>query len=107
MKGKFTIFTGSNGQYYFNLKASNGQVILTSEGYVYRSSCVDGIQSVRTNAPIEQRYGRKIANNGQYYFILNGANGQVIGTSETYVTPQGRDGGIEDVKRYAPLADVA
>lgn len=106
MKGKFTIFTGSNGQYYFNLKASNGQIILTSEGYIYRSSCVDGIQSVRNNSPIENRYSRKIASNGQYYFTLHGANGEVIGTGETYVTPQGRDAGIEGVKRYAPNADL-
>lgn len=106
MKGTFTIFTGTNGQYYFNLKASNGQKILASEGYVYRTSCVDGIQSVRNNAPIELRYSRKIASNGQYYFTLHGANGEVIGTSENYVSPQGRDGGIEDVKRYAPYADL-
>lgn len=106
MKGTFTIFTGTNGQYYFNLKASNGQKILASEGYINRTSCADGIQSVRNNAPIDLRYSRKTAANGQYYFTLHAVNGEVIGTSETYATSQGRDGGIEDVKRYAPNADL-
>ena len=50
MASKFTIFKGTNGNYYFNLKAGNGEKVLSSEGYIYKSSCQNGIQSVKDNA---------------------------------------------------------
>nr|WP_276899570.1 YegP family protein [Pedobacter kyonggii] len=49
--GKFVITKRSNGEFQFNLKASNGQTILTSEGYSAKSSCENGIESVKKNAP--------------------------------------------------------
>ncbi|WEK12601.1 MAG: DUF1508 domain-containing protein [Candidatus Microbacterium phytovorans] len=51
MTGKFELFTDKGGQWRFNLKASNGQVIASSEGYSSKSSALNGIESVRTNAP--------------------------------------------------------
>ncbi len=48
---KFDRKTSSNGKHYFNLKASNGQVIGTSEMYESSSGMENGIASVRTNAP--------------------------------------------------------
>lgn len=51
MAGKFELFTDKGGQWRFNLKASNGQVIASSEGYSSKSSALGGIESVRTNAP--------------------------------------------------------
>ena len=42
---KFTIFKGSNGNYYFNLKASNGEKVLSSEGYTSKIACQNGIVS--------------------------------------------------------------
>ena len=47
MSGKFVISKRSNGEYQFNLKASNGQVVLTSEGYKDRAGCENGIASVK------------------------------------------------------------
>jgi uncharacterized protein YegP (UPF0339 family) len=51
MTGKFELFTDKSGQWRFNLKAGNGQVIATSESYTSRSGALGGIESVRTNAP--------------------------------------------------------
>lgn len=51
MTGKFELFTDKGGQWRFNLKASNGQIIASSEGYSSKSSALNGIESVRTNAP--------------------------------------------------------
>lgn len=51
MAGKFELFTDKGGQWRFNLKASNGQVIASSEGYSSKASALNGIESVRTNAP--------------------------------------------------------
>lgn len=103
---KFQIYTGQNKQFYFRLRAKNGEIILTSEGYTAKSGCQNGIQSVKENAPNDARYQRKTAANGQFYFNLVAANGQVIGTSEMYTSQQGRDNGIEAVKNTAPTAPI-
>ncbi|KUP25819.1 hypothetical protein AWJ19_19425 [Paenibacillus sp. DMB5] len=49
---RFEIKKSSNSQYYFVLKASNGQILVTSETYTTKESAKAGIQSVRTNAPL-------------------------------------------------------
>lgn len=104
--GKFVIKTGANGQYYFSLKAENGQKILASEGYTTKSACENGITSVKNNAKDDSKYEKKTSANDKYYFNLKATNGQIIGTSEMYETSSGRDNGIESVKINAPKADV-
>ena len=104
--GKFVISTRKNGEFQFNLKAGNGEIILTSEGYSAKASCLNGIESVRKNAPDDNRYERKEAKNGKTFFNLKASNGQVIGSSEMYESASGRDKGIESVKRNAPDATV-
>lgn len=104
--GKFVIKKRTNGEFQFNLKAGNDETILTSEGYNGKSGCQNGIESVRKNAPDDNRYDRKTASNGQYYFNLSATNGQIIGTSERYNTSSSRDNGIESVKKNAPDATV-
>lgn len=49
--GTFTLFKGKDDQYYFNLKADNGEIIAQSEGYTSKQSAENGIASVRSNAP--------------------------------------------------------
>lgn len=51
MAGKFELFTDKGGKFRFNLKASNGQVIASSEGYESKAAALNGIESVRKNAP--------------------------------------------------------
>ena len=92
--------------YRFNLHAANHEVILTSENYAAKAGALNGIESVRTNAPLDERYERKRSRDGQYMFNLLARNNQVIGTSERYPTERARDGGIEAVKRCAPTASV-
>jgi uncharacterized protein len=69
MTGKFEIKKSANGQFYFNLKAGNGEVILTGETYTAKSSAQNGINAVKTNAPIDGRYERKPSTNGQHIFF--------------------------------------
>ncbi len=102
--GTFIITKRTNGQYQFNLKATNGQVILTSEGYVAKSSCKTGIESVKANAPLDSKYDRLTAKNGNPYFNLKASNGEIIGTSQMYSSTAARDNGIESVKTNAPQA---
>lgn len=51
MAGKFELYTDKSGEYRFRLKAGNGEVIATSEGYSSKSGALDGIASVQRNAP--------------------------------------------------------
>ncbi|MCI8388628.1 MAG: YegP family protein [Clostridiales bacterium] len=48
---KFEMYKDKNGEYRFRLKARNGEIIVTSEGYTAKASCENGIESVRKNAP--------------------------------------------------------
>lgn len=101
--GKFEKYTDKAVEYRFRLKGGNGEIILKSEGYTSAQSRDNGIASVRTNAPTDERYERKQTGAG-YSFNLKAANGEIIGTSEVYASAQGRDKGIESVKTNAPDA---
>jgi len=48
----FERYVDKAGKYRFRLKAANGEMIATSEGYASKQSCVEGIESVKKNAPI-------------------------------------------------------
>lgn len=104
--GKFEISVRKNGEFQFNLKASNGQVILTSEGYTTKAACVNGINSVKKNAVEEKRFEKKAAANGKSFFVLKATNGQVIGQSQMYASEKTRDNGIASVAKNAPEAEV-
>ena len=104
MAGKFELY--KSDEYRFRLKAGNGEIILVSEGYENKAGAENGIDSVKTNAPIDARYERKMSTDNKYFFNLRAANNQVIGTSEMYETAAGRDNGIESVKTNAPTAET-
>ncbi len=104
--GKFVISQRKNGEFQFNLKATNGQVILSSEGYSSKASCTNGIESVRKNSQEDARFERLTSSNGKAYFNLKATNGQVIGSSQMYESEASRDNGIESVKNNAPDASV-
>ncbi len=103
---KFVITKRSNGEFQFNLKAGNGEIILSSEGYSSKAACQNGIDSVRNNARTDERFERKTNAGGKFYFNLKAANGQIIGTSQQYASESGRDGGIDSVKKNGPDAEV-
>lgn len=94
----------SSGQYYFVLKSTNGETILTSERYVTKQGCQSGIASVKSHAPFDRYYNRLTSSNGQPYFTLRAANNEVIGTSELYSSTYNRENGIAACKRDAPVA---
>ncbi len=104
MPGKFELKKSSNDKIYFNLLASNGQVILTSEMYESKASALNGIESVKKNAADANRYERADGANGKPYFTLKAANHQVIGRSQMYDSAANRDAGIASVMEHAPGA---
>jgi len=104
--GKFVISKRSNGEYQFNLKALNGQVILTSEGYKAKASCLNGIESVKRNSQSDSKFERKTSKNNKYYFTLKSGNGQIIGMSEMYDTGAACENGVQSVMNNAADAMI-
>ena len=104
--GKFVISKNDKEQYRFNLKAGNGQVILSSQEYSSKAACENGIQSVRTNAADDSKFERLTAKDGRPYFNLKAANAQVIGTSQMYSSEDAMEKGIASIKENAPGASV-
>ena len=96
--GNFVITKATNGEYYFNLKADNSQIILTSQMYSSKSACFNVIESVRNNCS-DDSYERKQSVNNKHYFVLKASNGQILGNSEMYETKAGMENGIESVKK--------
>ena len=106
MSATFILRTTTNSQYYFNLTADNNEIILTSEQYKAKPSALNGIESVRTNAPNDDRYSRRTSVDGKPYFVLLAANGEPIGTSEQYTSKGAMETGVAAVKSNAPHAPV-
>ena len=90
----------------FNLKADNGQVILTGQMYEAKTSATQGIESVRVNALLDERFQRLTSAKGDPYFNLKAANGQVIGHSQMYAAASSMENGIASVMKNGPNAIV-
>lgn len=118
--GKFVVKATEKGA-RFNLLAGNGQVIATSQTYKALRSCLAGVESVRTNAPIAavedqtqedwkkekcpkfQVYQDKA---GEFRFRLLARNGQNICASEGYTQLRSCMNGIDSVRKNAPEAQI-
>lgn len=107
MAGKFELKTSANGKFHFNLKAGNGQIILSSEMYETRGAAENGIESVKNNAGDAARFERRTSEKGDPYFVLKASNGQEIGRSEMYSSDTAMENGIESVKTNAPDGTIA
>ena len=118
--GKFVVRAVPSG-IKFDLKATNGQVIATSEVYTTEAACRNGIESVMKNAPIanvedqtvegyaEQKHPKfeiYADKAGEFRFRLKATNGQVIAVSEGYTTMANCTNGVASVKKNAVDAEI-
>ena len=118
--GKFVIRKTETGV-KFDLKATNGQVIATSEVYSTKAACRNGIESVQTNAPLaaienQTVEGFAVEKNPkfevytdkakEFRFRLKASNGQIIAVSEGYKAMDSCLNGIESVRKNAPDAEI-
>ncbi len=118
--GKFVIRKTNTG-IKFDLKASNGEVIATSEVYSSPDACKKGIASVQKNAPIAAVENQTVEGfaaekhpkfevytdkAGEFRFRLKALNGQIIAVSEGYKAMASCMNGIESVKKNAVDAKV-
>jgi len=113
MASKFVIREIKEG-FLFDLKAANGEVVLSSQVYSSLATCKNGIESVKQNAPdaaVEDqtiegfteeknpKFEIYLYKNGDYRFRLNAKNGQVIGSGERYKSKTGCQNGIQSIKK--------
>lgn len=118
--GKFVMAKTKTG-IKFNLKATNGEIIATSEVYKAEASCKKGIASVVKNAPIaaledQTVEGFKVEKNpkfevftdkaGEFRFRLKATNGQIIAVGEGYKKKASCLNGIESIRKNAPDAPI-
>ena len=118
--GKFVIRKTNTG-IKFDLKASNGEVIATSEVYSSPDACQKGIASVQKNAPIAAIENQTVEGlavekhpkfevytdkAGEFRFRLKALNGQIIAVSEGYKAIASCMNGIESVKKNAIDAKI-
>jgi uncharacterized protein YegP (UPF0339 family) len=104
MASHYELKNAASGQFMFNLKAGNGEIILTSETYKSKESALNGIESVKTNAADDAQYERKKSTSSQPYFVLKAKNHEVIGRSEMYTSDGAMEKGIDSVKKNGPTA---
>ena len=113
--GKFVVRAVPSG-IKFDLKATNGEVIATSEVYKSKTSCLNGVKSVAKNAPVANiedqtvegwkkaqypKFEMYVDKAGEFRFRLKAKNGEPILASEGYKTKAGCKNGIESVKKNA------
>ncbi|MBQ6103602.1 MAG: YegP family protein [Kiritimatiellae bacterium] len=118
--GKFQVKAAGKGV-MFNLLATNGQVVATSEVYNKKDSLKRGIASVQANAPvagIEDQTAEKPVKlpnpkfeiyadkAGKFRFRLKAKNGQIVAVGEAYETKKAALAGVASVKKNAPAAKI-
>ena len=118
--GKFVIKETKTGV-KFDLKATNGEVIATSEVYTAEVNCRKGIESVIKNAPIAAVEDQTVEGYtvekhpkfevytdkaGEFRFRLKATNGQIIAVSEGYKALNSCMNGIESVKKNAADSEI-
>ena len=115
---KFVIRTVSSGV-KFDLKAANGQVVLSSEVYAGVAACRRGVESIIKNAPrakvedqtepgwetqTHPKFQLYTDKTGAFRFRLRARNGEIIGSSEGYTSKASCLSGIESVRKNAAEA---
>jgi uncharacterized protein YegP (UPF0339 family) len=120
MAGKFLVNKIDEG-FRFDLKAANGEIILSSQPYKSLESCKKGIASIKTNAsiaPIEDQTIEGFTTeknpkfevyqyrNGDYRFRLMAKNGELIGSGDRYKSKAGCQNGIDSIKKNSVEAII-
>ncbi|MBQ7143569.1 MAG: YegP family protein [Oscillospiraceae bacterium] len=113
--GKYALRTVKTG-YKFNLKAGNGEIIAVSEIYTTKPAALNGIESIRKNAPIAALENQTVEGYaeekhpkfevytdkaGEFRFRLKARNGEIIAASESYTRLDSCLNGVDSVRRNA------
>lgn len=103
---RFDVFQGADQRFYFDLRAKNGAIVLTSQGYATEASALNGAFSVSDNGVRAASYRILQAVDGRWYFNLYASNGQVIATSQMYSSKYNAERGRDGVVALLPEIDL-
>ena len=104
--GKFIITQRATKDYQFNLKTSDGELILMSSGFPEKQECLHCIDVVRQHAASENNYEKKSADSLRNFFILKTANSSDLCRSQQYSSEEYLNEGIHLVQMLAPAAEI-
>lgn len=98
--------SGSSNQFRFNIFASNGQIVLSSESYTTEAAAWNGAFAVQDAAVTPASFAILTASDGRFYFTLTASNGQVVGISQMYTTQLAAQAGIKSVTTTLAKLDI-
>lgn len=103
---EFIINKDNIGEFYFILKTSSSQIMLTSQSYITVNHCLQGIKYVKINSHLDSQFERKKASDNKFYFILKDSNDQTIGMGQKHICLNELNFELNWVKANASIASV-
>ena len=104
---KFEVFQSpKDKKHYFRLRNNKGDIVMKSQGYSTKRTCINGIESVRKNSQVPERFDAKVAKNGKHHFNIVARNGQVVATSSRWDVQKACKTTMTSVKKAAVKAKV-
>lgn len=102
--GTYVITRTRAGTFQWNLKASSGEVILSSQTYKSKASAQKGIASAIRHTASGDFFERRMARNKLPFFVIKARNGMVVGKSQKYETERLRDNAMKSVAKHGPTS---
>ena len=106
MAEKFELYKDKVNEFRFRLKAGNGENVGASEGYTTKANALNGIESVKKNAELDDHFSVIEGKDGKWYFNLKAGNNEIILASQGYSSKSGAEEGTGAVQRAAAGAVV-
>ncbi|MBM3441968.1 MAG: DUF1508 domain-containing protein [Bacteroidetes bacterium] len=103
---RFIINKSKEGTFEYSLVETDGEAILSSQGYGSKQGCKIGISSVKSNASADVQYERKKGRNGKTSFNLLSHNGRVIGEGGKFASEASMEKVIAFLKKKAKSAKI-
>jgi len=98
---KFIIRTGKHHQFFFDLKAETGEVILTNGPFHSKAACNTGIEALKAVARDDNKFERMKSADDHFYFVINAPNGKAMVKSVLFANPADRNAAIKSIEAEA------
>lgn len=106
MTAEFIVKRAANNEFYFVLQLPNGDILLTSNRYLFKVSCLSAVETAKNCSSKHYNYQKGMATSGGHFFVLRGADNEIVCTSEIYQNSFQRDEAMEFVKNELAAVPV-
>lgn len=100
------VLAGHDGEVRFHVLGAGGEVLLSSESYASEAAAYNGALAVQQAGRARASYTVKQSAAGAYYFVLQAANGEIVGTGQLFATREDADGAIARLIALLPTIAV-